>query len=444
MPTCLSKLQFQKLLAGLKSPNAKIAKLYPGEGQDLQPIHTVYGGAQLFKLNTCQKIGDLAYHHFETYLASAFDLQECFNLPDYVLAKTVHSRVRERLQHQAVEDFRIDFEDGYGHRPDNEEDDSAEFAAREVARGMRENTLSPGIGIRIKTLSEELKHRAIRTLDLFVTTLVKEAKGELPPRFVITLPKITSVGQVKVFVQTLEAIEKANKLKPGTLRLEFMVEVPQSILDPTGRAVLPEFLTAAKGRCVAAHFGTYDYTASVNITAEHQTMDHPACDFAKEVMKVSLAGTGIWLSDGATNIMPVGPHKDPKSDHEKKENREAIFQAWRTSYSHIRHSLKNGFYQGWDLHPGQLPVRYVALYIFFLQSLGPASTRLKNFIEKAAQATLVGDVFDDAATGQGLLNYFLRALNCGAISEAQILETGLTSEDIRLRSFKKILDVRTR
>ena len=71
-----------------------------------------------------------------------------------------------------------------------------------------------------------------------------------------------------------------------------------------------------------------------------------------------------------------------------------------------------------------------------------ASERLKNFIEKAAQATLVGDVFDDAATGQGLLNYFLRSLNCGAITEDEILNTGLTLDEVREKSFVKILDKR--
>ena len=103
----------------------------------------------------------------------------------------------------------------------------------------------------------------------------------------------------------------------------------------------------------------------------------------------------------------------------------------------------NGFYQGWDLHPAQLPSRYAAVYSFFLEGLGPASERLKNFVEKAAQATLVGDVFDDAATGQGLLNYFLRALNCGAMTEREAIEmSGLTVDELRTRSFVKILNGR--
>jgi hypothetical protein len=109
-------------------------------------------------------------------------------------------------------------------------------------------------------------------------------------------------------------------------------------------------------------------------------------------------------------------------------------------YDHIQHSLTGGVYQGWDLHPAQLPTRYAAVYAFFLESLDAASERLRNFVEKAAKATLVGDVFDDAATGQGLLNYFLRATNCGALTEEEALRlSGLTLDELRSGSFVKIL-----
>jgi hypothetical protein len=158
---------------------------------------------------------------------------------------------------------------------------------------------------------------------------------------------------------------------------------------------------------------------------------------------LAYAGTGIFLSDGATNVMPVGPHKGKTLTPEQEaENRKVVHGAWQLAHRHIRHSLHGGFYQGWDLHPGQLPVRYATCYAFFLESFAQAAERLRNFVEKAAQATLVGDVFDDAATGQGLLNYFLRGLNCGAIDLADVAQTGLTPEEFSLRSFAKILDAR--
>ena len=173
-------------------------------------------------------------------------------------------------------------------------------------------------------------------------------------------------------------------------------------------------------------------------------MMHPACDFAKQVMQVALAGTGITMSDGATNVMPVGPHRAARGEsltaEQRAENTDVVHRAWRLHAAHTRHSLVTGFYQGWDLHPAQLPSRYTTVFAFFLGGLEQASERLRNFVQKAAQATLVGEVFDDAATGQGLLNYFLRALNCGAISEQEALAmSGLSLDELRGKSFTRIL-----
>jgi citrate lyase beta subunit len=337
--------------------------------------------------------------------------------------------VREKLRLEPVEDFRLDFEDGYGNRLDAEEDGHAAQAAQEVARGLAAGTLPPFIGIRIKPMNEDLRVRAARTLDIFVTTLLAESGGRLPGNFVITIPKVQIAEQVTAVVQMLEILERKNGVAPGALKIELMLETPQSIIDRHGRLPLPSLIAAAQGRCTGVHFGVYDYTASRNITAAYQGMSHPVCDFAREVMAVSLAGTGIFLSDGATNILPVG-------------SSETVRHAWLLAFRDTSHSLKMGIYQGWDLHPSQFIPRYAAVYAFFLSGLEAASKRLKAFMEKAALASLCGDVFDDAATGQGLLNFFLRGISCGAITEAEALATGLTLEEIRLRSFLKILQGR--
>src|SRR5207245_5640840 len=211
-----------------------------------------------------------------------------------------------------------------------------------------------------------------------------------------------------------------------------------------GTVALPRLIAEGRGRIVAAHFGTYDYTAACGITAAHQHMLHPVCDFAKHGMQVALAGTGIWLSDGATNILPVGPHRAAPgaalTEAQRDENARVVHRAWRLHAEHVRHSLVSGFYQGWDLHPAQLVSRYATVYAFFLEGLQAASDRLQNFVGQAAQATLVGEVFDDAATVQGLFNYFLRALSCGAIAESEAAAlSGLTTDELRGRSFAKIL-----
>jgi len=172
-------------------------------------------------------------------------------------------------------------------------------------------------------------------------------------------------------------------------------------------------------------------------------MAHPVCDFAHHMTKVALGGTGIFLSDGATNVMPVPPNRGEKLSKEKlKENMDSVHNAWRIGYGHTMHSLINGFYQGWDLNPAQLPMRYAATYSFFLSSYEEAVYRLKTFVERAAVSTLTGDIFDDAATGQGLLNFFLKAMNCGAISEEEAIVTGLSLDEIRSKSFYKILQGR--
>ena len=452
MPTTLTAGALGDVFARLRGANLDFARRYPGESGLRQPVHVVYGGAHLFRSDSAARLGALALRALEEYAPTPEDLAQAAGLPE-ALAPSIWSRVAEKLRREPVEDFRADFEDGYGNRPDAEEDGHAESAAREMAEGLGASgqsagTLPPFIGIRIKPFTEELRDRSVRTLDFFLTTLVQGTGGRLPDGFVITLPKVTIPEQVTALADLFDLLEPALGLQIGSLQMEIMIETPQSILNAQGGSNLPLLAEAARGRCVAAHFGTYDYTASSNITAAWQTMTHPVCDFAKHMMKVAYAGTGLWISDGATNVLPVPIHRaaqdgPPLTPAQIEENRAVVHRAWRLHHDHVRHSLIGGFYQGWDLHPGQLVTRYAAVYEFFLEGLEAASDRLRNFVQKAAQATLVGEVFDDAATGQGLLNYFLRAKNCGAITEEEALErSGLTLEELRGRSFVKILENR--
>jgi citrate lyase beta subunit len=368
-------------------------------------------------------LGALAERAFAEYAPDADTLTRVFGIPD-TLAETVHARVAEKLRREPVEDFRIDFEDGFGYRPDDEEDSAADNTAREVAAAVQAKSLPGLFGIRVKSFhSEATKTRALRTLNRFLS------KTTLPENFVVTLPKITAPEQVAGLMDALRSYRG--------IRIEIMVETPQSIF------LLPQLVEAADGRCVAAHFGAYDYTASLGITAANQDLHHPACDFARSMMLVSLAGTGVWLVDGATNILPIPPHRGSAlSAEQAAENRAVVHRAWKLHYDNIRHSLYNGFYQGWDLHPAQIPARLVAVHTFFLEGLAEASVRLRNFMDQAAQSTRVGAVFDDAATGQGLLNYFARAVQCGAIAEKDVPAlTGVSVEELGL-SFERILAAR--
>jgi citrate lyase beta subunit len=422
---------FSAFVDALDKANTQVAERFPGDSPHRQPVHTVYGGAHLFKADAPRKLGAIALRTLREHAPDPPALASALDLPA-PLADRVYPRVVAKLEREPVEDFRIDFEDGFGPRGDDEEDRFAAAAADEVVAGLQHGTLPPGIGIRIKPLSGELKRRSLRTFDLFLTRLLDGTGGALPANFVVTLPKITTPQQVAALASACDAFEYWRGLPANTLRFEVMIETTQSVVAEDGVVALPRFVAEARGRLVAAHFGGYDYTAACGITAAHQHMRHPACDFARHVMQVALAGTGIWLSDGATNLMPIGP-------------RDVVHHAWRVHAVHVRHALVSGFYQGWDLHPAQLPARFAAVFAFFLEGLDAASQRLTNFVDQAAQATRVGDVFDDAATGQGLVNYFLRALNCGALTESEAVErSGLSIEELRARSFAKILASRTR
>lgn len=463
----------------LHDSNAAFKSIYPADSSDRQPVHTVYGGANLFKAGFAGKLGEVALKTLDTYAPNYHVFARVLGLPGAEtlptnpvevesltraletnpeqvrevkqaawLAFTVYKRVVHKLQTEAIEDNRIDFEDGYGNRPDDEEDGHAVAAADEVAKGMSENMLSPFIGIRVKTFSDECKVRSIRTLDIFLTRLAERTGSKLPQNFIVTLPKVVTPTQVSTFAKILANLEAKLGFPKNSLRMEIMIETTQSIINHKGENTVPLLVAAAGGRCRSAIFGTYDYTASCNITAAHQSHTHPSCDFARHVLQVSLAGTGITISDGATTSMPIGPHKAGAgaalTPQQMDENRSVVHAAWKLHYDNIMHSLRHAYYQGWDLNPGQLPVRYAAVDTFFLSGLQDASARLNAFLNKAAQATLVGNTFDDAATGQGLLNFFLRGMACGAITEQEVLATGITLDELRSRSFVQIVNNRTK
>jgi citrate lyase beta subunit len=441
--------ELEPVLADLGDTHASVGVAFPGDPASRQPVHTVYGGAHLFRSDTGTKLGQLATRALDDYapdgstLAAALGLSE--NAPGF--SAMIRARVAAKLRAEAVEDFRIDFEDGYGHRPDDEEDRHAVAAASEVAAAARQGTLPPFIGIRIKPLSRELHQRSLRTLDLFVSTLAR-APGSVPGRLIVTLPKVVATGQVCAAARASSLLERRLGLTSGTLRLELMIETPQSIVSTEGTSPLRGFVQAGEGRVTGVHFGAYDYTALLGITASWQDIRHPACDFARHMIQASLAQAGVHLADSVTTVLPLPVHRAtpdrPLNAVEQRENTAAVHRAWKLHFDNIRHSMISGFYQSWDLHPAQLPARYGAVYDFFHSARAAATTRLRNFVDRTTHATLVGSVFDDAATGQGLLNFFARGLSCGALTLAEARETGLSASELQGRSFLTIVENRRR
>lgn len=416
--------------------------------QALSPVHVVYGGAHLYRADSPAKLGKIARAAMETWGKDDAAFGSLVGLRDASLAGELARRVREKLEREPVEKTCIDFEDGYGPRRDAEEDAEAVRAAGELASAaLGAPGARPVIGIRIKAMGPATAARAARTLDLFVTTLIETTQGALPEGFSVTLPKVDRRDEVVALVEHLSALEKKLGLAAESIAIELMVETPRALLDAEGRVALPSLVAAAGRRCVAAHLGAYDLTASLGVTAGEQRLDHPACDLARLLMQMALAGTGVAVVDGATTVLPIARHREspgaPLSDAQHAINAGDVRSAWALHAAAVTRALGLGIYQGWDLHPAQLPARYGAVYAFFLAERAAMSARLRAFVAKATQATRSGQVFDDAATGQGLLNFFLRGMACAALSEGDLTATGLTLEELRGRSFAAIVDARS-
>jgi citrate lyase beta subunit len=252
----------------------------------------------------------------------------------------------------------------------------------------------------MKSLEAPTRGRGVRTLARLVGSLA--AAGGLPDGFVVTLPKVTSVDQVAAMVQLCARVEDAAGLERGRLRFEIQVETPQSILGPDGTVLVARMIHASGGRCAALHYGTYDYSASCGIAAAYQSMEHPAADYAKAVMQVAAAGTGVHLSDGSTNVLPVG-------------DAASVRAAWALHARLVRRSLERGFYQGWDLHPAQLPSRFAATYAFYREGLASATARLRAYVHGGDSGYL-----DEPATAAALAGFLLRGVECGAIDDVEV------------------------
>ncbi|HET7388464.1 MAG TPA: aldolase [Nocardioidaceae bacterium] len=364
-----------------------------------QPVHTVYVPADRFGAGTVTTYGEQALAAMDEHAATAAAMAEAAGIPvdDDLLA-----RVRDKLVREPVEDLRVDAEDGYGHRPDDEEDAAVRAAARTLAREH-----PPFFGLRFKSLEPATRGRGLRSLELFVAELVEAAGSPaVADGMRLTLPKVTDVEQAQILSAACVQLESTHGLAP--LRVELQVETPESIMDADGAVPLPAMVAALHGRCLGLHYGTYDYSASLAIAAAYQSMEHPAADHAKAIMQVVAARCGgLQLSDGSTNVLPVGDHA-------------AAHAAWRLHARLVRRSLERGFYQGWDLHPAQLVTRYLATYSFYRSGLSEASARLSAYDGKRESGYL-----DEPATAAALAGFLLRGLGCGALDDT---ETGVGAE----------------
>jgi len=400
---------YARLDEALAEVDAELARDYPGTTGNRQPVHTAYVPADRFTAELPRDWGAHALAALTERLPDAAALADVLGVPTPIAAEVL-PRLRSKLATEPIEDLRVDFEDGYGARPDAEEDAAAVAAAQALG------TLQlPFRGLRCKSLEPSTRRRAIRTLDLFLGGMLAGGAvlpggalltggAVLPAGFVVTLPKVTHVGQVSAFAGLCAELEKAHGLAGGELRFEIQVETPQTILAADGTAAIARMLRAGAGRVAGLHYGTYDYSAACGVAAPYQSLAHPVADHAKAVLLLAAAGTGVAVSDGSTNVLPVGPAA-------------AVLDAWRLHARLVRRSLERAYYQGWDLHPGQLVSRYGATYAFYREGMPEACERLRGYLANSA-----GGVLDEPATAQGMASLLVRGLHCGALDADEVSE----------------------
>jgi citrate lyase beta subunit len=394
--------------AALAGTDAFLERAYPGEDGSRQPVHTVYVPADRYTPALPRQWGDAALALVEEHGGMAALCAHLGMDPD--LAAQVSERVLAKLLTEPIEDLRLDFEDGYGDRGDGVEDADAVQAAVRVAESVASGTAPAFVGIRFKCFEAATRRRGIRTLDVFVATLL-ERTGELPPGLVLTLPKVSTVSQVEAMVEVCRALEAAHGLPRGRLRFEIQVETPQLVLGADGRAAVAAAIHAGDRRVSSLHYGTYDYSASLQIAAGYQSADHPAADHAKQVMQLAVAGTGVRLCDGSTNVLPVGEAAQVRS-------------AWLLHADLVRRALERGYYQGWDLHPGQLPTRFLATFAFYRAGFPQAARRLADYVSNTGSGVL-----DEPATARALARYLHRGHACGALEESELVATARVDAD---------------
>lgn len=418
MSGVLSAADLSRIDERLFGTDELLETAYPGDDGTRQPVHTVYVPGDRFTT-------DLSAHWGADALDAADEAGGLEQLAvqvgiDETLAGAVAERVRDKLGSEPIEDLRLDFEDGYGDRGEAEDGDVANAAAQ-VSAAVAAGTAAPFIGIRFKCFEKATRARALRTLDHFIAGLMNA--GGLPEGLMLTLPKVSTVAQVEAMADAAAAIERGHGLAEGRIRFEVQVETPQLVLGADGRSSLARLALAAPGRISGLHYGTYDYSASLGIAAAHQSMEHPVADLAKEVMQLAAAGTGIRLSDGSTNILPIG---------------DRAAEAWALHARLVRRSLERGFYQGWDLHARQLPTRYLATYAFYREGYPEAAERLRAYLEQTP-----GAVLDEPATARALAWFVLRGVQCGAIGADEIVTgIGLAPEALAVLAHPRLARTR--
>ncbi|MBJ7471389.1 MAG: hypothetical protein JHD16_08795 [Solirubrobacteraceae bacterium] len=430
-PGRLSAGAIQALDDALRPLDDWAAARWPGGAGLGQPIHTVYVPADQAAPGLCSDWGRRARAALDEFGATAQELASAVGLPAAEVQDAWPLLLRA-LEEQPIQDLRVDLEDGYGPHSDADEDAHADAAAQTLLAEAADPAGPRRCGIRHRSLEASTRPRAVRTLDRVVGRLMQA--GGLPSGFVVTLPKVIHLDQVRVYVVLLDALEQAHGLPSGALRFEIQVETPQTILGPDGTLPLAPMIEAGAGRVTGLHYGTYDYSAAMGVGAQHQRADHPVAQTAKAVMRLAAAGTGVEVSDGSTNRLPVG-------------DRGTVHANWAEHTRLVLGALSDGVRQGWDLHPAQLVTRHLTTIVVQRRGLPEKLDRLAAYLAAtgqgnaaAAPSTSGGGALDEPATAQALAADAMRAVESGAAQTSEVeSRTGAPSEALRALANRRVV-----
>ncbi|WP_295626529.1 DUF6986 family protein [uncultured Corynebacterium sp.] len=396
--------------AALAADDAHRDATWPGPVTWRQPVHTVYVPADRFHAGLVDEWGATARETWARHGGGVTGVADLLAIePD--LAREVVDLVDAKLATEPIEDLRIDFEDGFtqaGVAPGDRDADEDARVDDAVAAIADRGAPAAFWGIRFGSFDAATRDRGIATLVRFLTGIRAAGVRPAPRELRLTFPKVTSVTQVEALVKMLEALESDTRLG-----FEIQVETPQSIIGADGTSPLPAMITAGGGRVLSLHYGTYDYSAYLGVAAADQAMDHPVADHAKDVMQAAAAGRGVEISDGSTNRLPVGA-------------RDGIRVGWTVHGHLVRRHLARGIWQGWDLHPNQLPTRFAATYAYFRVRTPEALDRLDAHLSGRH-----GAFADEPATAKALASFLGRAVDCGAVTGAELRRsTGLDRAEL--------------
>ena len=312
---------------------------------------------------------------------------------------------------------------------------------------MEAGTLPPFIGIRIKPMSEELHGAQPADPRLFVSSLARATKRRFPGELRRHDAEVMTPAHVAAWRARARRSSGGSSCRRGALKLELMIETPQSILATDGSSALRALVARRRRprprrpfrhlrlhRALRHHRGVAAHAPpGLRLREAHDA------GRARADRRVAL---GRRHQRDAGRAAPRGAGRPLTERRGARTARPSIAPGSSTSTTCAL--ARERLLPGLGSAPGAAPDALRRASTRSSWRASGATARLRNFVEKAAQATLVGDVFDDAATGQGLLNFFVRGLSSGAMTLDEARETGLTVEELQGRSFLAILAGRKR